>query len=60
MRTHFSIAAALVQEGAASSRSLESQADGMRELVSRFKIDEAAAPHVSVRPRLPALPARRR
>jgi methyl-accepting chemotaxis protein len=31
---------ALVQEGAAASRSLESQADGMRDLVSRFKIDE--------------------
>jgi methyl-accepting chemotaxis protein len=40
--------AALVQEGAASSRSLESQADGMRELVSRFKIDET--PEVAARP----------
>jgi methyl-accepting chemotaxis protein len=42
--------AALVQEGAASSRSLESHADGMRELVSRFKIDAAAQPEWSAAP----------
>jgi methyl-accepting chemotaxis protein len=35
--------AALVEEGAASARSLESQADGMRELVSRFTIDDTGA-----------------
>jgi methyl-accepting chemotaxis protein len=51
--------AALVQQGAASARSLETQADHMRELVARFKIDDTAPTFVNFRnPSLPRLASR--